>query len=281
MFTKSNKHNDTPPAPEPAKVQPSVDAIRGAASKPAARAASIICADMKINGSVTSEGALQIDGTVDGDVAATDITIGASGHITGEVKAEVVKVKGRIKGSIRARKVELETGAFAQGRLAGLTLSGRAVQGVKVDAPDPAAAGELYPERIRVRAFALAVEAREGQRPAGRAQAERCEYCGLTEQVPGRQSEDSSEGRKCYQRMPFSEVVEGRHHDVVCEDEANNGQREHHALVVIAVRAQLEDEHLLGAHVDRRRRAREGELGDVEAHGEAREEGRAQLVAPQ
>ncbi|MCA8902763.1 MAG: polymer-forming cytoskeletal protein [Hyphomonas sp.] len=115
MFTKNNKHQDTAPAPEPAKVQPSVDAIRGAASKPAARAASIICADMKINGSVTSEGALQIDGTVDGDVSATDITIGASGHITGEVKAEVVKVKGRIKGSIRARKVELETGAHVKG----------------------------------------------------------------------------------------------------------------------------------------------------------------------
>ena len=115
MFTKSNKHNETPAAPEPAKAQPSVDAIRGAATKSAARAASIICADMKINGSVISEGALQIDGVVDGDVAATDITIGASGHITGEVKAEVVKVKGRIKGSIRARKVELETGAHVKG----------------------------------------------------------------------------------------------------------------------------------------------------------------------
>ncbi|AXE65143.1 putative lipoprotein [Hyphomonas polymorpha PS728] len=115
MFTKNNK---TPAAPPPEPMQkpvPAQDAIRGAASKPAARAASIICADMKINGSVTSEGALQIDGIVDGDVSATDITIGASGQITGEVKAEVVKVKGRIKGSIRARKVELETGAHVKG----------------------------------------------------------------------------------------------------------------------------------------------------------------------
>lgn len=111
MFTKNNKSSDTPTPIEQTKVAPAQDAIRGASSKPAARAASIICADMKINGSVTSEGALQIDGTVDGDVSATDITIGASGHITGEVKAEVVRVKGRIKGSIRARKVELETGA--------------------------------------------------------------------------------------------------------------------------------------------------------------------------
>ena len=101
MFTKNNKTNETPQPAEPMKnAAPAQDAIRGASSKPAARAASIICADMKINGSVTSEGALQIDGIVDGDVAATDITIGASGHITGEVKAEVVKVKGKI---IRAK----------------------------------------------------------------------------------------------------------------------------------------------------------------------------------
>jgi cytoskeletal protein CcmA (bactofilin family) len=114
MFTKTNKTTDSAPV-EPPKMVPAQDAIRGAASKTAARAASIICADMKINGSVASEGALQIDGIIDGDVSATDITIGASGQITGEVKAEVVKVKGKIKGSIRARKVELETGAHVKG----------------------------------------------------------------------------------------------------------------------------------------------------------------------
>jgi cytoskeletal protein CcmA (bactofilin family) len=114
MFTKNNKTQESAP-PEPPKVVPAQDAIRGAATKTAARAASIICADMKINGSISSEGALQIDGVVDGDVSATDITIGASGQITGEVKAEVVKVKGKIKGSIRARKVELETGAHVKG----------------------------------------------------------------------------------------------------------------------------------------------------------------------
>jgi cytoskeletal protein CcmA (bactofilin family) len=114
MFTKNSRPSESPPVESP-KVAPAQDAIRGAAMKNAARAASIICADMKINGSVISEGALQIDGIVDGDVSATDITIGASGQITGEVKAEVVKVKGRIRGSIRARKVELETGAHVKG----------------------------------------------------------------------------------------------------------------------------------------------------------------------
>lgn len=119
MFTKS-KDNETP-APS---VNPAQDAIRGAASKPTARsAASIICGDMEINGSISSEGALQIDGIVDGDVTAADITIGSSGRVVGEVRAEAVKVKGEVRGSIRARKVELETGAQVHGDIIHSSLS--------------------------------------------------------------------------------------------------------------------------------------------------------------
>ena len=118
MFTKTK---DTDQAPT---VNPAQDAVRGAASKPTARsAASIICGDMEINGSITSEGALQIDGVVDGDVSAADITIGASGKVVGEVKAEAVKVKGEVQGSIRARKVELETGAKVRGDIIHSSLS--------------------------------------------------------------------------------------------------------------------------------------------------------------
>ena len=138
MFTK-NKNPESNTS-EPAKAAPAQDAIRGAAMKPAARAASIICADMKINGSVISEGALQIDGVVDGDVSATDITIGASGQIAGEVKAEVVKVKGKIRGSIRARKVELESGAHVKGDIvhASLQIQSNAVfEGQVKHADDP------------------------------------------------------------------------------------------------------------------------------------------------
>ena len=118
MFTKNKSTESAPP------LTPAQDAIRSAASKPTARtAASIICSDMHIVGSVSSEGALEIDGTVDGDVTALDIVIGASGVITGEVKAEVVRVKGTIKGAIRARKVELETGATVKGDIVHSSLS--------------------------------------------------------------------------------------------------------------------------------------------------------------
>ncbi len=95
---------------------PAQDAVRGAASKAASRVgASIICSDMKITGSISTEGALQIDGNVDGDVSAGDITIGSTGSVTGEIKSATLRVKGKVKGSIRAQKVELETGAKVDG----------------------------------------------------------------------------------------------------------------------------------------------------------------------
>jgi cytoskeletal protein CcmA (bactofilin family) len=108
MFTKTK--SDTP------GFNPAQDAVRGASSKPASRVgASIICSDMEIKGSVRTEGALQIDGNIEGDITAGDVTVGSTGLITGEIKAETLRVKGKIRGSIRARKVELETGASVEG----------------------------------------------------------------------------------------------------------------------------------------------------------------------
>ncbi|MEE9381120.1 MAG: polymer-forming cytoskeletal protein [Hyphomonadaceae bacterium] len=122
MFTKAkgaeNAKNTT------TTNNPAQAAIRSASSKPAARAApSIISSDMHITGSVASDGEMQIDGKIDGDVSATSLTIGTSGEIVGEVKAETVIVRGHVKGSIRARKVELETGAKVQGDIVHASLS--------------------------------------------------------------------------------------------------------------------------------------------------------------
>jgi len=108
MFTKTK--TDTP------GFSPAQDAVRGASSKPASRVgASIICSDMHIVGSIKSEGALQIDGKIEGDISAGDVTIGSTGQIVGEIKAETLRIKGNVKGSIRARKVELETGGSVEG----------------------------------------------------------------------------------------------------------------------------------------------------------------------
>jgi cytoskeletal protein CcmA (bactofilin family) len=150
MFTKTK--SDTPQGFNPAQ-----DAVRGASSKPASRVgASILCSDVEIQGSIKSQGALQIDGKVEGDVTAGDITIGSSGQILGEVKAETLRVKGKIRGSIRARRVELETGASVEGDIfhAALIIQPdanfegqvkREENPLKESAPKPAAAPQPSP----------------------------------------------------------------------------------------------------------------------------------------
>lgn len=119
MFTKSKDSDSTQTQAAMA------DMSRSSANRAGQRsmAASIICNDMEIKGSIVSEGALHIDGTVEGDVTAGDITIGQSGKVVGEVKAEAVKVKGEVLGSIRARRVELETGARVEGDILHASLS--------------------------------------------------------------------------------------------------------------------------------------------------------------
>lgn len=119
MFTKNKDSDNTHSAAALA------DASRNASNRGNQRsmAASIICNDMEIKGSISSEGALHIDGIVDGDVTAGDITIGPTGKVIGEVKAEAVKVKGEVLGSIRARRIELETGARVEGDILHASLS--------------------------------------------------------------------------------------------------------------------------------------------------------------
>ena len=139
MFTKT-KGTDTG-SDAKANTTPTQNAIRPAASKPTARSApSIISADMLIKGSVSSDGEMQIDGKIEGDVTAVSLTIGQTGAIQGEVKAQTVVVRGRIVGAIRARKVELESGAHVEGDIvhASLAIQSNAVfQGQVKHASDP------------------------------------------------------------------------------------------------------------------------------------------------
>lgn len=139
MFSKpsSNAPQPTPPATPPAPQptpQPAA-AVTETARAPVARpkGASIIGADMILEGNISGGGEIQIDGTVKGDVRVEHVTVGDGGQIEGGVYAEAVEVRGRVSGSITAKQVRLygachvdgditheqlamETGAFFQGR---------------------------------------------------------------------------------------------------------------------------------------------------------------------
>lgn len=76
---------------------------------------SIISTDFRVIGNVTSEGDVQLDGTVDGNLKAKSLVIGPTGAIRGEVKADKVQVQGSVTGPIRARTLEIAKTAKVAG----------------------------------------------------------------------------------------------------------------------------------------------------------------------
>lgn len=139
MFTKGKTPEAPPPlAPKPLLQEPAPK--RTAAGTRAGP--SIISADVKIVGSVSSQGELDINGQIEGDVRATALTIGETGAVRGEVIAEQVVVRGTVEGRIRGRKVQLCTGAKVRGDIfhASLAIEPNAIfEGAVKHAQDPMA----------------------------------------------------------------------------------------------------------------------------------------------
>ncbi len=108
---------------------------KGSGNKAGAEKASppsIISTDMRIVGDLISEGEIQIDGAVDGDIRSKTLLVGETAIIKGEIAADSVNVHGTLNGQIKARSVTLfrsahvvgdiihedlaiETGAFLEG----------------------------------------------------------------------------------------------------------------------------------------------------------------------
>ena len=76
---------------------------------------SIIGADLKIVGDLSSDGEIQIDGAVDGDIRTTSLLVGETAHIKGEIVADSVFVHGSISGQIKSRSVNLAKTAHVVG----------------------------------------------------------------------------------------------------------------------------------------------------------------------
>ena len=133
MFSKQAKSAPKTAArvealPAPTTVGPADPARRGAP-----KVASLLSADLTIQGDISGEGELQVDGMIKGDIRVGRLTIGETGHIEGSIYAEIVEVRGRVVGTITAKQVRLygtsyidgditheqlaiENGAFFQGR---------------------------------------------------------------------------------------------------------------------------------------------------------------------
>ncbi|MEX0692834.1 MAG: polymer-forming cytoskeletal protein [Rhodospirillales bacterium] len=115
MFSKTNKKTPADNKPVPVPAPPS-----------------IISRDLKIVGDLHSDGEIQIDGKVSGDIRTRILIVGETAKIRGEIVAETIHVLGRVDGQIKAKTVKLadtahvvgdilhedlsiETGAFLEG----------------------------------------------------------------------------------------------------------------------------------------------------------------------
>ncbi|MCA8906543.1 MAG: polymer-forming cytoskeletal protein [Rhodospirillaceae bacterium] len=83
---------------------------------------SIISVDMKIVGNLVTDGDVQIDGTIEGDVRSHSLSVGRTAQISGELVADVVRIWGRVEGRVCGREVSLMETAEVNGDILHETL---------------------------------------------------------------------------------------------------------------------------------------------------------------
>ena len=78
-------------------------------------APSILSAGMQVTGDIVSDGEVQIDGELSGDIHCAKLTIGETGRITGAVVADDCLVHGAVVGQIKADAVTLSRSSRVEG----------------------------------------------------------------------------------------------------------------------------------------------------------------------
>ena len=94
MFRKNNNTNNTVAAQ---KTSPNKKELMH----------SVLTRDVNVLGNIVSDGNIDFDGTLNGNIRCATLTIRGNGFVKGEVVANNLIVYGRIKGLIRAKNVQL------------------------------------------------------------------------------------------------------------------------------------------------------------------------------
>lgn len=96
MFSKSPDPTAAPPAPQ---------------GQRSSNARSVLAADLRITGEITSTGHVEILGEVDGNISARGVVLGAEGRLSGQISAETVEIKGRLDGKVTTDEFVLRSTA--------------------------------------------------------------------------------------------------------------------------------------------------------------------------
>ena len=77
----------------------------------------IIDACLQIDGNLTTEGEVQVDGRINGNIRCAHLTVGREAVILGDITAEEIVVRGKVTGIIRGNRVILQEGAQVESEI--------------------------------------------------------------------------------------------------------------------------------------------------------------------
>jgi cytoskeletal protein CcmA (bactofilin family) len=123
------------------------------------RRGTIIAEGLKIVGSVTAEGLVEVNGHIEGDLHCTSLVVSPKASINGGVEADKIVVNGRVEGPIRGGEVALKSHAHVVGDIqhnslaieAGAYFDGRSVRAAdsNVRKAPPAEKPEKFVGRLK------------------------------------------------------------------------------------------------------------------------------------
>ena len=100
MFSKTADPTSAPTPPSSRPAGPGGNAGR-----------SVLGADLRITGEITSTGSVEILGEIDGNITAHGLIIGQEGRVTGSITADTVEVKGKLDGKVTCESFTLRSSA--------------------------------------------------------------------------------------------------------------------------------------------------------------------------
>jgi cytoskeletal protein CcmA (bactofilin family) len=117
-----------PPRPtidRPVKTEAAARLEAAMRSDPVAKPETIssIGSGMAMTGTIVCDGPMQIHGRVEGDLRATEILIGDSARVEGNIVAQELTIRGHVKGTIRAVRVKLQGNGTVEGDIFHRSLS--------------------------------------------------------------------------------------------------------------------------------------------------------------
>ncbi len=86
-----------------------------AKNKETPAAPSILSKNLRISGNLETDGDIQIEGIVDGDVKTMKLTIAPAAIVNGAISGDTIRVDGTVNGEITGRVVELGKSAKVTG----------------------------------------------------------------------------------------------------------------------------------------------------------------------